>query len=189
MIQEICDCLKKENHSLLTFRLLNNDIIHMMINEFHSDDVNFENVYSVFSLSQCLTIKDFHEILCEVCRKLMNSGEYTETKESDMVSEAITYMKENYSSSDLNMSSLADYLKVSGVTLAVKFKNVMGMSPSDYLAIIRMEHAKQLLKETQMQVKEVSMAVGYEDDHVFMRRFKKYAGKTPGQYRADEGLV
>ena len=34
-------------------------------------------------------------------------------------------------------------------------------------------------------VKQVSEAVGYEDDHVFIRRFKKYTGKTPGQYRKE----
>lgn len=49
-----------------------------------------------------------------------------------------------------------------------------------------MEQAKKMLKETDLLIKEISLAVGYEDDHVFMRRFKKYTGKTPGQYRKED---
>ncbi|MEG2700898.1 MAG: AraC family transcriptional regulator, partial [Hungatella sp.] len=94
---------------------------------------------------------------------------------------------QNYQNPDFNMSALAETLGVSGVTLAVEFKSSMGISPSDYLAIIRMERAKVLLKESQLRIKEVSVSVGYEDDHVFMRRFKKYVGKTPGEYRKEEG--
>ena len=61
--------------------------------------------------------------------------------------------------------------------MSVEFKNRMGVNPSDYLGIIRMEKAKELLKTTSIKVKDVSAAVGYEDEHVFMRRFKKYVGK------------
>ena len=94
-------------------------------------------------------------------------------------------MQEGYASPDLTISSLAEELGVSSVTLAVEFKNETGISPSDYLAMIRFNQAKELLKNTDMLVKEISLAVGYEDDHVFIRRFKKETGKTPGQYRKE----
>ena len=66
-----------------------------------------------------------------------------------------------------------------------RFKNETGISPSDYLAVVRLERAKELLRTTDQLVKQVSEAVGYEDDHVFIRRFKKYTGKTPGQYQKE----
>jgi len=37
-----------------------------------------------------------------------------------------------------------------------------------------------------MLIKEISISVGYEDDGSFTRRFKKYTGKTPGQYREEK---
>ena len=61
----------------------------------------------------------------------------------------------------------------------------MGISPSDYLTSIRMEKAKELLRTTAMKIREISAAVGYDDDHVFTRRFKVYTGRTPSQYRAE----
>ncbi|MDO4293527.1 MAG: AraC family transcriptional regulator [Eubacteriales bacterium] len=188
IVGELCDELRSSGQSLLTFRILCNDIIHMLLAEGVSDPAGFENIYNVFSLSQCLTIGDFHDMLLEICGGLLESAARVKAAAGgqDFVEQALGYMKEHYREPELNMSFLAEQLGVSSVTLAVKFKNAMEISPSDYLAILRMEKAKALLKETKLQVKEVSAAVGYEDTRVFLRRFKKYTGKTPGQFR-DEG--
>ena len=99
------------------------------------------------------------------------------------------YMKENYADPELNMTALAEHLGVSGVTLTVKFKNVMEISPSDYLASLRLERAKNLLRQTELQVKEISSLSGYEDVRVFLCRFKKYTGMTPSQYREQQDNV
>lgn len=186
IIQEICGKLRSSGQSLLSFRLLCNDIIHMLLTEWGTDISDFEDIYNVFALSQCLTINDFHDVLWEVCSRLMKDVTQKGKKEPDFVAEAAAYMKQHYQDVELNMSSLAEHLGVSGVTLAVKFKNVMEISPSDYLLILRMEQAKKMLRETNRQVKEVSLEVGYEDARVFMRRFKKYTGMTPGQFRMQE---
>lgn len=185
VIQEICHCLQTSGQSLLTFRILCNDIIQMIIKEWNMKGTRFENIYSVFALSQCLTIQNFNDILLEVCFSLIENNKLVEHKNSEVILKACNYMEDNYHDSELNMSSLADYLNISGTTLAIEFKNAMGTSPSDYLAMIRIEKAKILLKESSLLVKEVSTAVGYIDDIVFTRRFKKYVGKTPGQFRVE----
>ena len=188
VIDEICSKLKSGNHSLLSFRVLYNDILHILITEWNDTHVDFSNIYNVFLLSQCLTVQQFSDILHEVCHSLIEARQTNnddKSDEPDMASKAVVYMKENYSSPDLTMAALAEVLSISPVTMSVEFKNRMGVNPSDYLGIIRMEKAKELLKTTSLKVKDVSAAVGYEDEHVFMRRFKKYVGKTPGQYREE----
>ena len=92
-------------------------------------------------------------------------------------------MNENYHDPNLTMITLAEYLKISSVILSVEFKNEIGISPSQYLANLRVEKAKELLSNSNMLIKDISNAVGYEDDYVFRRWFKKYTGMTPGQYR------
>lgn len=181
LIQEMCDKLSYRGQSLLAFRVLCNDIMHVLLTEW--PETNVENIYNVFSLSECLTLQDFQDLLLELCMKLTETAPRKEKEEGDFVLEAVAYMKQHYREPELTMAFLAEYLGVSGVTLAVKFKNAFEISPSDYLAVLRMEEAKRLLKETDMQVKEVSQAVGYEDARVFMRRFKKYTGVTPGGFR------
>ena len=81
------------------------------------------------------------------------------------------------------LNALAEYLQVSAVTLSVEFRNELDIRPSDYLTTLRMEKAKELLRETNMLIGDITLAVGYEDAHVFRRRFKQYTGMTPGQYR------
>ena len=184
-VTDICSKMKGENASLYSFRMLYNDIIHILLQEWQGDKTVLDNFYNVFTLSQCLNIQDFQELLCEVCIAIIDNKEGKVIQNSDIVEDAVAYMQENFHNPELTMSALAEYLQVSSVTLSVEFKNEMDIKPSEYLANLRMEKAKELLRNTNMLVREISQAVGYEDDHVFMRRFKKHTGMTPGQYRAE----
>lgn len=184
-VEDICMRMTKKSPSLPMFRLLYNDIIHVLISEWKAESAGLESIYNVFTLSQCLTIQDFNDLLCEACSTIMKSKPEENMDRSRLVEEAVHYMEENFSRTELTMSALADHLHISSVTLAVEFKNKMGIRPSDYLANLRMEQARELLVTTNMLIREISLSVGYEDDHVFTRRFKKYTGKTPGQYREE----
>lgn len=185
VIDEICEKMQKDNHSLLSFRLICNDILHVILEESKGSSGN--SIYSVYTLSQCMTIKDFKGVLMDVCKSIIDSGDGAMhvLNDDSIVPEAIKLMQSEYADTDFNMSYLAEKLGISAVTLSVNFKNEMDISPSDYLATVRMEKAKELLRHTNKKIKEIGFEVGYEDDHVFTRRFKKYTGKTPGQYRAD----
>ena len=105
--------------------------------------------------------------------------------ENSNTARAIEYMMSHFTEPELNMAALADTLGISSANLAVEFKNDTGINPSDYLVSLRLEEAKRLLVETDYKIKEIGVMVGYEDDHVFMRRFKKYTTITPGQYRKE----
>lgn len=182
-VKDICNKLNREKVSLYSFRIFYNDVIHILLSEWKDDKAQFNDFYNVFTLSQCQNLQEFGELLCEICNKIIvyNAGKTVSV--SGIVENAIAYMKENYHNSELTMNALADYLDVSSVTLSVEFKNEMDIRPSDYLANLRMEKAKELLKAGDMKIREISLAVGYEDDRVFLRRFKKYTGMTPGEYR------
>ena len=182
-VKDICGKLNRERVSLYSFRIFSNDIIHILLSEWKGDKAQFDNFYNVFTLSQCMNIQEFGELLCEVCNMIIDSYTGKAVSVSGVVEQAIVYMKENCHNPELTMNALAEHLGVSSVTLSVEFKNEMDMKPSDYLANLRMEKAKEMLKNTDMRIKEISFQVGYEDDRVFMRRFKKYTGVTPGEYR------
>ena len=63
------------------------------------------------------------------------------------------------------------------------FKERFGMSPSEYIINLRMNVACQLLKSTDMTVKQIAAAVGYSDPHFFSKLFKKKTGASPREYR------
>ena len=187
-MEDICEKIRQISNTLLAFRLNYNKIVHMLAIEWRTDQNKWMEIYNVFALSQCLTGQDFRDLLYDTCRAIMYNNIEQESGRDKIVEQAIGYMKERYADSGFNMAALAEALSVSAVTLSVAFKNTVGIRPSDYLANIRMEEAKRLLTDTELLIRDVSIAVGYEDDHVFTRRFKKYTGSTPGQYRADRGV-
>ena len=59
------------------------------------------------------------------------------------------------------------------------FKQAFGISPRHHLQTIRMQHAKELLLNTNKSVMEICMDVGYENPSAFARVFRKYFGKNP----------
>lgn len=63
------------------------------------------------------------------------------------------------------------------------FKKKSGVNFQDYLTEIRMERAKQLLRETTLGVTDICREVGYADQKHFTKGFKKYAGVSPNEYR------
>ena len=63
------------------------------------------------------------------------------------------------------------------------FKKETGAGFADYLIQLRMEKAKELLKDTKDTVKEVCEKVGYSDVKHFTSMFRKYTGLKPGEYR------
>jgi YesN/AraC family two-component response regulator len=66
--------------------------------------------------------------------------------------------------------------------LSIKFKEYVGVNFIDYLTKLRLDKAKDLLRNSELSVNEIAEAVGYEPKY-FMRIFKKLEGVTAGNYR------
>jgi transcriptional regulator GlxA family with amidase domain len=59
----------------------------------------------------------------------------------------------------------------------------MGMAPSDYVINLRINVACDLLKSSDMSIKEIAASVGYDNAHFFSKLFKKKTGVSPKAYR------
>ena len=67
--------------------------------------------------------------------------------------------------------------------LARIFKEQFGVTINSYLAQIRITHAKQLLRFSDLTVEQIGQTCGIEEPAYFARVFKKVEGTTPGEYR------
>jgi AraC-like DNA-binding protein len=65
------------------------------------------------------------------------------------------------------------------------FEESVGMTPMDYINIVRIEKACSLLSGTEQSVKEICFAVGYDTPSTFNRNFMKVTGKTPSQWKRE----
>ncbi len=95
---------------------------------------------------------------------------------------AVDYLKENYSNPSLGLNDICDYLNISTSRFSSIFKEATGKTFIEVLNGIRMERAKQLLRETSMKNYEIAEKVGFSDPHYFSIAFKKMTGKTPKEY-------
>ena len=98
------------------------------------------------------------------------------------LSRSIRHINEFYST-DIKMTDLAQMENMCMTTFNLKFKCQMGMPPTKYILKLRMEHALSLLETSNMSVGEIGYACGYEDINFFSRSFKKYFGISPTFYR------
>lgn len=64
------------------------------------------------------------------------------------------------------------------------FKQETGLSPIQYIRQLRMCKAKELLETTYLNIKQIMIRVGVNDESHFVRDFKKVYGLSPTQYRA-----
>lgn len=58
------------------------------------------------------------------------------------------------------------------------------MSLREYLNMLRMEDAKALLAYSELNITEISVAVGFNESGYFSRVFKEYYGMSPQKYRS-----
>ncbi len=94
----------------------------------------------------------------------------------------IKYINDNY----MNKMSLETVARKAGMSkyhFSREFKKSVGYNYIDYLNKIRIERAKDLLKDPNLSITEVAFSVGYSDLSNFERTFKKRSGCNPLQYK------
>ena len=97
------------------------------------------------------------------------------------VNKLIEFMTEHYHH-QITLDTLASSIKISPNYLCTLFKEVTNKTPTEYLLNIRINKAKELLKDG-LSVTEVSSVVGFNDIYYFSKCFKKYSGLSPSQYK------
>ncbi|OMF92885.1 AraC family transcriptional regulator [Paenibacillus sp. FSL R7-0273] len=97
------------------------------------------------------------------------------------IDQAMLYIQEHYMD-NISLDSCADYTGTSPFLLSKSFKRVTGQNFIDYLTALRIEKAKELLRDTDLKMNDVALQVGYQQSY-FNRIFKKQEDITPTRYR------
>lgn len=82
-----------------------------------------------------------------------------------------------------SIADLASMVAIAERTFIRRFKAATGNTPLEYIQRLKIEHAKHLLEDSQLNVKDVGYQTGYEDLSYFRNMFKKYTGLTPADYK------
>jgi AraC-like DNA-binding protein len=80
------------------------------------------------------------------------------------------------------VESLSEAAGVSRSAFAVRFKDLLGQTPLEYVTEWRMQKAMKLLEQRDRKLVDVARSVGYESDAAFSKAFKRIVGASPGEY-------
>ena len=93
------------------------------------------------------------------------------------------FVEKNISNADVNIGDMAEAAAVSRSGLQRKIKQMMGVTPLDFLREARIKRACQLLENSSKSISDIAYECGFSDPKYFSRSFKTSTGKSPSDYR------
>lgn len=149
-----------------------------------SDFKEVKYIFNVFSRNRDESIKNVLEncqYLMELFLLLLNSQNYGDDKEN-FILKAMDYIDTHYDK-DIDVTSLADMCGYSQYHFIREFKKILNVTPYRYIISRKLFYAKKMLKESDLDVYQIAMTVGFKSLSNFCKVFKKYEGITPKKYR------
>ena len=146
-------------------------IYNQIIRELQLQRVNYEELLRILLRHILLTINRYIKEQAQTGTDIINDME-----------RAAHYFRENYTKNISIEQYAAEHL-MSVNWFILSFKNVMKMTPMQYILSLRIAAAKGLLENSNKNIKEISDAIGYDNPLYFSRLFKKHTGYSPSQYK------
>lgn len=156
---------------------------HDLFQEESADTEDFPYISDITEqLAQLGSLDDILLWLDSFCEKMC--GLLTERKENrsdKLVYLAKRYINEHYTEK-LTLSDIADHLRISSGHLSTTFSRYMNLTISDYIAQVKIEHAKELIDSGQYLIYEIAGQLGFDNAYYFSKVFKKVTGMSPRDY-------
>ena len=194
-LQEILDEIYRVNFyerhlSYSTLKRLISSIsltVYKVLDELYSSDAEKYEKYGRVcqNLARNDDAEECFKCLKEICLALC--ADAGKKNGSDMLKEQIvSYIAKNYQNDALSLDMLAEHLGISYHYLSRMFKVYLGTNFTSYITAVRLEKAKQLLKESDATIEEIAERTGFYGSNSLIRAFKKYYDITPGKYRKQD---
>jgi len=132
-------------------------------------------------LNEVLISCHIQRMLAEILLLSAGIGDYGMEGVSPVI-DAVTYIHSNYRTK-INIGDLAAYVKVSPFHFSRIFKKETGYSPYEYIIKTRIDHAKTLLRQTRLSIKQIAYEVGFESESNFVNIFRQKVCLTPNDFR------
>lgn len=148
------------------------------------NDLLSHNQYLFLELKMSSTSQELCNRIKDIYRIILAKGEKNQSlRTEDFGQQLKQYIVENYSR-DISLNDIADHFSLSPNYMSLVFKKTLDSTFKEYLNRFRCEKAKELLRQPDIRVAEVSAMVGIANVNTFIRIFKKDCGISPGQYQA-----
>lgn len=127
------------------------------------------------------TNDNIHRYFIDAIDKIAENMEVSNTK--IQISEVIDYINTHFTE-DLYLEILAQQYNTTPKYLSKRIKQHLNVSFKDYLANLRIDYAKELLKTTDIKIADLAEKAGFCNRSTLVRTFKLKAGLTPSEYKS-----
>ncbi|QOD61961.1 response regulator [Polaribacter haliotis] len=111
-----------------------------------------------------------------------NASLYRTQKDQDFLKDLENKILENIENNSFSVHDLSKSFGMSRTSLYMKLKNLVDLSPQDFVIHTKLKQAKNLLIKGQLSIKEVAYSSGFSNPKYFSTSFKKFYGKTPSAF-------
>lgn len=187
---ELCQLVKSTYETshipviLLTALSEKNDQLHGL--ELGADDYLTKPFDSAVLKQRITSVISNRRLIRERAFKLISGGSQHEAVLSNelndqFVKSALDVVSEHLDDPDFNKDLFASKMNVSGSLLYKKIKSLTDQSPSDFIRVVRLTKALELLQKENLSITEVSEFCGFSSAGYFSTVFKKHFGKSPSE--------
>ena len=179
----------RDNASLESIRCFKYDIVNVVNKIIYGIGASplERELHWVQLLLDAETLDDFQELLAQSLQQLHLY--WNQTREQKTVcDEAAEYVREHYQDPNLSLTSISSVFHITPSYLSKLFKAQKGIGLLEYLSKVRLDLAKELLRNTSLSLEEIAGRTGFLSDITLIKTFKKWEGVTPGAYRKLQGL-
>lgn len=107
---------------------------------------------------------------------------FADAKHANLLHRCVQYISEHYSE-PITLTQMAEEVYLTPSYLCRVFKKETGLTFNEYLNRVRINKAKELLRNRDLRLTDISLMVGYEDQSYFTKVFKRLTGTLPRAYR------
>lgn len=147
-------------------------------------NARYHNIFNTFVRNEKFRDRElsilFDRLLLSLAKRTSNVQ-----RAKSILSKSITFINENYNI-DIYVPELAAMENLSLSRYNTLFRQITGMSPSNYIKQLRLNSACELLTSTDLPINVVGKSVGYPNQYFFSKMFSENIGLTPTEYRQNK---
>ena len=168
----LCDLHQRITHMFFTYFYGNNANVHTL----------FHDQYSYFDYMNSYSSPDALRDAMQFMMKKVKEVSTAQPPTND-IEKAKSFIMENIAD-PITVKDVADHVGLSAEYFTKMFKRETGQNIKEFITLMKVEAAKDMLERTNLSVGMVALELGYSNFSHFSQVFRKYENITPSEYRA-----
>jgi len=136
-----------------------------------------------------VTLEDMYLAFIAACARICEGSKVSGVERTELIVGTVRELIERkFADPNLSQQSIAANVKLTSAYTGKLFKERVGVTITEYINEVRLEHARKLLLQTDDTIAEIMDKCGYGNQSHFFRLFKAKFGSTPKEYRLKQSL-